>query len=447
MSIFRLGEYRNEVLEGEVLEVLKRIPDNSIDAIPTDPPYGLGNREPTLEEIIAYLNDEAELDQGGDFMGKDWNIPRVAVWKECYRVLKPGGLVVAFAGTRTFDLVSMGLRAAGFEYRDTLGLNEGPRVLQWVYGEGMPKSYNIPREIDKKLGIKSKILVSPDAKQWEGYGTALKPAFEPIVVFRKPLEGTILKNLAKHGTGGLNIDGCRIPRNVEEFYSSTGKLRSGMGHAHGYGMGDGYGGENANPPHPNGAWPANLLLSHTPLCREEECHHLCPVRIIGEQGGETVSASTYERKADGLNKSAFGEGLEDPAGTVTSNYEARDTVARYFTQFQGELKAPFLYCPKPSEKEYTLNGRVPNNHPTRKPLKLMRWLVRLITTKGSHILDPYCGSGTTLHAAILEGCHFTGIDRDPEFVKIARQRVEIVLDEVDTMNGYHEAYNMMFEDD
>ena len=144
--------FLNQILLGDCLEVLRGVPDASVDSIVTDPPYGLGNREPTVDEIVAYLLERGNLDTGGDFMGRDWSVPSVAVWKECLRVLKPGGHLLSFGGTRTYDLISLGIRAAGFRCRDTVASQFGVQVLQWVHGQGFAKGSNIALGIDKKNG-------------------------------------------------------------------------------------------------------------------------------------------------------------------------------------------------------------------------------------------------------------------------------------------------------
>ena len=454
--------FRNEVLEGEVLEVLVQLPADTFDLLLSDPPYGLGTREPTIEEILAYLREEAELCQGGDFMGRDWNIPSVAVWKECFRVLKPGAHLFVFGGSRTFDLVSMGLRAAGFDLRDTISNNLFDTfVLQWVQGEGMPKSSNVSKMIDKMHGHTTPkgakfSPVTADARAFYGYGTALKPAWEPVLVFRKPFSGSLTKNVLKHGTGALNIDATRIASDMSEFYSSTGKPRSGMGHAHGYGMGEGYGGENANPPHPNGRWPSNFTLSHAP-----ECKPVGKKVLKGDQRGDPGG-----RRPSGFGDVGAEKGDPRPNSRVYGNeelveYECVDgcpvksleseskEVSRFFPQWESKdlPEAPFFYCPKVSEKEASLEGRVENNHPTKKPEKLLRWLLKMGARDNSLVLDPYCGSGSTLVSAIREGCQFTGIDRDPEFVKLSRDRTSIVMADQETKNGYREAYNMMMSGD
>lgn len=289
---------RNQVLHGDCLEVLKTLPDNSIDAIVSDPPYGLGTKQPTREDIIRYLQGN-RLDTGGDFMGKDWEIPPVSVWEQCYRVLKPGAHLLAFAGTRTFDMMSVGIRAAGFEDRDTVASMFGPSVLQWIYGSGFPKSLDIAKAIDRMMGVKGKLIrteqrmnepsgivnadrgagardfvereirepASDEAKKWAGWGTALKPAWEPILCFRKPTGQAVTRTVLEFGTGGLNIGGCRVGTE-ERVNPPAGNVAQDLG-GHGnslqmsvHGMpGD------AQPTITTGRWPSNVILNHTQDCR------------------------------------------------------------------------------------------------------------------------------------------------------------------------------------
>lgn len=229
---------------GDCLDVLRGMADASVDAVVTDPPYGLGTREPTVDNLIAYLRG-GDLDHGGDFMGKDWTMPSVAIWREVYRVLKPGAHVLCFAGTRTWDVMSLGLRAAGFENRDTIG--RGVPALAWLAGSGFPKALDVSRAIDASMGAERARLgarvyagghvqrsgddalappigtfvrtqdrrdetapSSEEARRWDGWATALKPAWEVVLMFRKPLQGTVVGNVLAHGTGALNIDGCRV---------------------------------------------------------------------------------------------------------------------------------------------------------------------------------------------------------------------------------------------
>jgi site-specific DNA-methyltransferase (adenine-specific) len=548
--------------------MLKTLPDESVDSCVTDPPYGLGTREPTASEIVAYLQG-AELKQGGDFMGKKWDVPSVAVWKECYRVLKPGGHVLSFGGTRTFDLISVGLRTAGFECRDTIAQQFGVMCLQWIQGQGFPKSRDpfkseILPEIERQLKEKDpgiatvrlhgqeyeiirnadgSFTLPPEVEKLKGLGTALKPSWEPILVFRKPIaEKTVAKQVLKTGTGALHIDACRVRMSGpdreaytavrESFAASTaGKVTGGWAN-----NSPAQTAEEQIASSAGGRWPANLLLTHTEQCRlvgtervaapvinrftdgakpfgngaghdyesEQrgdadgkeaipvyECEDGCPVKALDEQSGErgvsgsakngTVGyrssgrgfirtdtaavdgyvppndsggASRYFNQfeyecADGCPVKELGEqsGISTSVGGRLTNItgslygefgkssglSAEDakgdpgfgdtgTAARYFNQFETP-KAPFFYCPKTSKAERDRGlPKGTNKHPTVKPLKLLRWLVKLVTPKGGTVLDPFAGSGTTCLAALEEGFQFIGIERDPESQHVATLR-------------------------
>src|SRR5690554_3912084 len=228
----------NNVYVGNNIEVLKTFPDNSIDSVVTDPPYGLGKEPDAIEVLQSWITNGYHEVKGKGFMGKEWDafVPQPNFWKEIYRVLKPGGYVLSFAGTRTYDWMVMGVRLAGFEIRD---------MIAWVYGSGFPKSMDVSKALDKHLGAEREVVgrrkgsgstglnavgnqqfvakndnddgtlnitipSTEKAKQWQGWGTALKPALEPIVMARKPLIGTVAQNVLKHGVGGINIDECRV---------------------------------------------------------------------------------------------------------------------------------------------------------------------------------------------------------------------------------------------
>ena len=300
----RLVTWRIET--GDVLDVLRRMPDCSFDALLSDPPYGLGTRQPTVEEIVAYLTG-AELDVGGDFMSKEWLLPSVAMWREVYRVLKPGAPVLAFGGTRMYDLLTLGMRAAGFEVRDS---------LMWLYGVGFPKSLDVSKALDKAAGAEREVVgmkrgkggenlnllqrptgaddpcahgcgafgvgaaqvdidipitapASDLGKLYDGMGTALKPAWEPIVLARKPLDGTMAENITRWGVGPIAIDACRIgfasdgdereakAKNDHEAFESGARGQATAFSAHTA--------PRASYAAP-GRWPANLILSHADGC-------------------------------------------------------------------------------------------------------------------------------------------------------------------------------------
>jgi len=508
--------FENQVILGDCLEVLRGLPDSTFDSCVMDPPYGLGD-EPTVEEILAYLQG-ADL-KTGDFMGKDWDIPSVLVWRELFRVLKPGAHVLSFGGTRTWDLLSLGARAAGFEKRDTIA-NAHPGLM-WVQGQGMPKSTNISKQIDKKKGAKRKVLgpdharrkrankgttseilpsydkpreaqaeavitepATEEAKTWNGWGTGLKPTWEPIMVFRKPLsEKTLSAQVLKTGTGGLNIDACRVrhssPEDFEKHKAGVEAIK-----ARGGSMDNSWKNSSdlsgANEVTSAGRWPPNLGFTHSPECRNVgtkqipghkgyphgpggktmhyssskrsaevrpnpwaghadadgtetidawECAPGCPAAELDAQSGNRPSTLTgradpnaqHENPGDNHGKSTFG-------GGNSRVYADEGGASRYYPQFEGQgpVEVPFLYTGKATKKETSLDGEIKNDHPTKKPLKLMQWLVRLVTPKGGITIDPYCGSGSTLHAAIEEGMKYTGIEKDPHAHKIASKRMEIV---------------------
>lgn len=686
-------EYENQILEGKCLNILRDLPDETFDAVVTDPPYGLG-KEPTVGQLVSFLKG-ADL-VTGDFMGAQWEIPSVPVWREVYRVLKPGGHVLSFGGTRSWDLISLGARAAGFEFRDTIA-GVYP-ALMMVHGMGFPKSLNVSKEIDKRVGAEREVVgtyrvggnaltpasekggtyvtgapnsppgdleitapATEDAKKWEGYGTALKPSFEPVVVFRKPftfrdivrtmgshiwslhaklvelrsasshqgssegsgsvpqpvgqrsvtpvvspeamaillsdkaivsslniasswlntlegllqhesmfttemvsslttdlktlsyflwgitpegmpgalsndvglpypaefvarmfdavamklsailvssvgedatelgrrkrreetargcsptwepilvfrkpLDGTVVENVLEHGTGALNIDGCRVGSETREYalkapaenlnvLARPGKGddpdAKGLG-AYGVGAKQGRGETVAV----SGRWPPNMTLSHAPGCRRVgsnekgtgalfatpdgmgevdvwECSDGCPVKALNEQSGELKSGRLDRSKIAAENK-VYGVAPHERSGVYEQD---SGTASRFFPQFPGQEPpdAPFFYTSKATKKEATLEGRIENRHPTKKPLGLMQWLVRLVCPKEGIILDPYCGSGTTLHAAAIEGMRWTGIERDSEWIKTAWARMEIISQEVAEDRAQRDTFDLM----
>jgi DNA modification methylase len=418
----------NQVLHGNSLEVLKTLEDNSVDSIVTDPPYELG------------------------FMGKKWDSTGIAynveLWKECLRVLKPGGHLLAFGGTRTYHRMACAIEDAGFEIRD---------CIQWLYGSGFPKSLDVSKAIDKKLGAKREVIgksarndrvlpsgqggyhgniqdtyrnkgrqkvqleittpATPEAKQWEGWGTALKPANEPIVLARKPIsEKTIAENVMKWGTGGLNIDGCRIP--TDDNLNGGAYAKQGTPRNDGWGMQRGGAGEYVQP---EGRFPANVIL-------DEEAG-----RMLDEQSGIS-KGSSKPRKNKETGRICYG----DYKTIVTQNDTWGDSGGA----------SRFFYCAKASKKERNmgledvepttvddgrnkpidnpfLRGKTPrrNTHPTVKPVKLMEYLITLVTPPNGIVLDPFFGSGTTGVAAVNLGFNYIGIELDEQYVEIARRRI------------------------
>lgn len=406
------------IFRGDCLDSMRLLGDNSVDSIVTDPPYGLS------------------------FMGKRWDydVPSVEIWAECLRVLKPGGHLLAFAGTRTQHRMAVRIEDAGFEIRD---------MIAWVYGSGFPKSLDVSKAIDKAAGAEREVVgravygdghvqnssesmgyggCDPDAdqrlltapatesaRQWQGWGTALKPALEPITVARKPLVGTVAANVLAHGVGALNIDGCRV--------APTGESRERAGEASQEQRYTDTGGTNfaAKPGirggDPAGRWPANLIHDGS-----DEVVTLFPANA----GASAPVKGTEASKAS--------------VGSVTGE---RERVPGAFHADLGSA-ARFFYCAKASRKDRNEGLQDPgpqfkhgatlrkventaangNNHPTVKPTDLMRYLCRLVTPPGGVVLDPFTGSGSTGKAAVLEGFDFIGCELSDEYADIAQARID-----------------------
>lgn len=415
---------------GDSLAVLATLPAGHVDSIVTDPPYELG------------------------FMGKGWDKSGIAnnvdLWKECFRVLKPGGYLLAFGGTRTYHRMACAVEDAGFEIRDCVG---------WLYGQGFPKSLNIAQAIDKaqrgapqggpdpeKRGtgdVPDRIALAmggkdggapsgltdnyadyvpqtDDAKKWDGWGTALKPSWEPIIVARKPLDGTVVNNVLTYGTGGLNIDACRIagepvPINKLERWTGFGEMERP---------------KYQQTTNNDGRWPANIV----------------------HDGSEDVLAifpDTGKSAGGRIGKKASSSVNNVPTGTYHAGdpgYGDSGSAARFFycaKVSRREREAGCDHLPAKTAGEVTggreahsagLNspragaGRMSqetrNTHPTVKPIALMRHLVRLVTPPDGVVLDPFMGSGTTGCAAMLEERDFIGIDMTEEYVTIANARLD-----------------------
>ena len=436
---------------GDCLEVLKRIPDKSIDAIVTDPPYGLSDHKP--EDVAACLEAWVEgkeyRPQKKGFMGRSWDawVPGPEVWVECLRVLKPGGHLLAFAGTRSMDLMSMAIRLAGFELRDAIGNaheSHAAPLMAWVYGSGFPKSLDVAKAIDKAGGMSpaeqaellmvrreqaglsreelaekvgcgvenirnweegraraageevEHIIPSPAyrrkladllgysgderrqigiatdrrgdetviglghsgaiteggntelAKKWQGWGTALKPAWEPIVLARKPLDGTVAENVLAYGTGALNIDASRIPVMQEET-------------------------------------------------------------VAEEEPEDEIETGADQNALDDF----FGTSLE-----VKEAPKKKVAAKPPAAAFGSGSAARFFYSAKAGEKD-----RGSSNHPTVKPVALMEYLVRLVTPPGGTVMDPFSGSGTTGQAAVNLGFNAVCIERETEYARFIHKRL------------------------
>ena len=365
---------------GNCIDSMSEMPDCSVDSIVTDPPYELG------------------------FMGKTWDASGIAynteVWRQCLRILKPGGHLLAFGGSRTYHRLACAVEDAGFEIRDQ---------IMWVYGSGFPKSLNVGKQ--------------PGCEDWEGWGTALKPAHEPIVVARKPFDKTVAENILEWGTGAMNIDACRV-----EFASDDDKKESTAKNQH-----EDFGTEpmtnnnvygdysmvkptNYNPP---GRWPANFI----------------------HDGSDEV-VSLFPNSKGGAYPSKRGQAV------ATSFASGQETEGGFRKMGDDGSAARFFYCAKASTAERNLgleglpkkkadtrsdvaagiwkdmNAAHQNHHPTVKPVTLMRYLVRLVTPPKGTVLDPFLGSGTTAVAAIHEGLEWVGCEMNPEYAHIADKRTQ-----------------------
>jgi site-specific DNA-methyltransferase (adenine-specific) len=411
-----------EIYAGNNLDVLPTLPDNSVDAIVCDPPYELG------------------------FMGKSWDSSGIAysveLWRECLRVLKPGGHLLAFGGTRTWHRLAVAVEDAGFEIRDNIA---------WLYGSGFPKSHNISKAIDKAAGAEREVIgksnrhgggimqghsfqVSPvvpditapatdEAKAWDGWGTALKPAHEPIVVARKPLIGTVAQNVLEHGVGGLNIDATRIQgSNTKRINTAQSSFMSGQ-------IGQVQAQQNAYETGSDlGRWPANIILDEY------------TAELLDEQSGISKSLS-HNRPHD--TKWGFGVGNDNSKEydyeTGRTGYSDVGGASRFFyvakankrDRNEGLDELPEV---RHADRNATdgVGGDNPRNrtnqakqnfHPTVKPTALMQYLIRLVTPANGVVLDPFAGSGSTGKAAILEGKRFIGIELTAEYLPIIEGRL------------------------
>ena len=497
------------IIHGDCLEELKKLDDNSVDAVVCDPPYGLSNTKPAqvADVLKAWVTGDAEAapTTKGGFMNASWDsfVPPPAVWEECMRVLKPGGHMAVFAGARTQDLMGLSIRLAGFEIRDTLG---------WIYGSGMPKSLDVSKAIDKRRNDKQETLAvtarlselasaagisrkdvdshmgtsdmggwwlstlphrcvvpsvenwaklrdfipgaheldaevwrlngrkgtpgeawekrevvgvrevpqghafagstyggdssnksvdvtsshSDAAKQWDGWGTALKPAIEPIILARKSLDGTVANNVLAHGVGGLNIEACRVGSQVRHN-PPVGDLTS-IGSSRAAPKGEGT--------IVSGRFPANVLLDEHAAKEMDE-------QSVGTRAEKPSKSGNRGVRNQGATWKPFHVENEDiPA------YSDSGGASRFFPVFKYQAKAPKKERPVIEREDGTKI-----QHPTVKPEKLMSWLVELITPPGGVVLDPFAGSGTTLQAALNKGFTPIGIEQDADYIKLIEKRL------------------------
>ena len=491
-----VGRRQADLILGECQRVLLHLPDNCIDSIVTDPPYELG------------------------FMGSQWDKSGIAndpeLWAQMCRVLKPGGHLLSFGGTRTHHRMWCAIEDGGFEIRD---------MITWLYGSGFPKSNNVARDIDDRLGAKREkiriplkdvrnhksvkggkgvaggdrpfmerareagyherdagIDVTPEAHKWHGWGTGLKPAVEPIVVARKPLDGTVADNVLAHGTGAINVDANRVEseaaRPTFDPTAAGGKATYGPGQL---------GGSQRAGSTGQGRHPPNVLISHMPTCEQVgrrvqagdrrgrgqggrqggfvgtgaptgtaehcgpvygdevvlswHCDPACPrgqldAQVGPQRSGARRAAHTRHREEQ---RKVFGRWNDDGAPAYTEDADAdTGSVSRFFPTFYYGGKAPpnerWFFCTDCSDAypadHLERHGHGRDGwahliwHPTQKPLELIRWLVRLVTRPGGIVLDPFAGSATTGAASLAEGFRFLGIEMGRPFWRMGRRRLE-----------------------
>jgi DNA modification methylase len=428
-----------KLINADCIEAMKAMPDNSVDSIVTDPPYELG------------------------FMGKSWDASGIAfnveVWREALRVMKPGGHLIAFSGSRTYHRMAVAIEDAGFEIRDQ---------IMWVYGSGFPKSHNISKGLDKASGAEREVVgKGPDyghqddkeidqeygfkadynitapataaAKQWDGWGTALKPAHEPMVLARKPLIGTVANNVLTHGTGGLNIDGSRVVADGENFDNlksrPIGKLNTRRN-------------DETDE-------EFDVRVNESP----EQLAALAKLKELGRWPANFIHDGSDEVVALFPTTSPSPKGLITQGGKAGGGFDVGSSDGTRNTKFQGHgdsgSAARFFYCAKASKRDRnegldgfeakrdhdgradggvggdnprnrTNNAKL-NHHPTVKPTTLMQYLVRLVTPPNGVVLDPFMGSGSTGKACVYEGFDFIGIEQSAEYVAIAQARIDFAL--------------------
>lgn len=432
MKLYSSGK-SYKLYQGNMLDMLEVIEPNSIDSIVTDPPYELG------------------------FMNKGWDASGIAFqkesWEKCFKVLKPGGYLLSFGGSRTFHRIACAIEDAGFEIRDT---------IMYLYGSGFPKSMNLGKSIESKLvngsantqdwknlkgtkvqtgdwGVNANAYEygarpsdysedghlrvdkvdyqTKEGKQWDGWGTCLKPAYEPIILARKPCEGSTTDNVLKYGVGGINIDGCRIPLESNYVYKECNR-HSRTNNV----FTDDTSGFKSEDNHtavadPNGRFPSNVILTYDETDYDEVCGGMPDTKSNG--GLMTMPDFKDAGQKNSQNKIGFNDG--DTAGRKQSDY---------FAPIDSGSAARYFYCAKASKRDRDEGLSTHNTHCTVKPVDLMQYLVRLVTPKGGTVLDPFNGSGSTGKACIYENKEleadykYIGIELTEEYLPIADARIK-----------------------
>ena len=380
---------------------------------------------PTLAPVDAVVSDPP---YGFSFMGKEWDhgVPGEEFWRAVLGAMKPGAHLLAFGGTRTHHRLMVGIEDAGFEIRD---------VMMWVYGSGFPKNHGLGRALDREAASGRVVSGGAPSEKWAGWGTALKPAWEPIVVARKPLAGNLAQNVNAYGVGGVNIDGCRIPL-LEGESTEVAPIATREGYSR-YTPGQEEGGQKVigsqNDDWKKGRWPANLLHDGS----EEVVKHF--PETSGAPGGTFVPSGEGEKLGQVYGKYGAGavEGAEPDFGSAARFFYCAKAAKADRDEGLEEMEELTVAQKKGQAESGQRSGDgsgTPiaagrNHHPTVKPLALMRYLVRLVTPPGGVVLDPFMGSGSTGKAADLEGCQFTGIDIDESFCELAskRRRLQRIL--------------------
>jgi site-specific DNA-methyltransferase (adenine-specific) len=408
-----------ELYLGDCLNELKNLKDNSIDSCVTDPPYGLS------------------------FMGKHWDydVPRKEIWEEVLRVLKPGGHLLSFGGSRTYHRMAVAIEDAGFEIRDQ---------IMWLYGTGFPKSHNIGKAIDKMAGATRKVVgartthdirnnnlmearesigkgtfmyeftepETDDARKWEGWGTALKPAHEPIVVARKPFNQSVAANVLEHGTGALNIKESMIACDDKTKFPEGVVTAPGIET-----VGKGYGAKpRPKDLSPEGRWPANIIHDGS-----DEVLEGFPYSKAGKDTGKRGTGGIWQ-KSSGI---PCGPQYGDEGSAARFFYCAKasksdrdegleEFLSKKIVTFQTGNGA----SGNPSSISANRDTQYKNVHPTVKPTNLMKYLIKLVTPKGGTVLDPFMGSGSTGKACGFEDYNFIGMELDPDYYEIAKARIE-----------------------